>query len=47
MEVHIDTLLREYDEYVASNPGASVISSKGKAWASTLLKELRKSKVRP
>jgi tetratricopeptide (TPR) repeat protein len=45
MDVHIDELLREYDEFIASNSRATVINSKGKAWASTLLKELRKSKI--
>ncbi len=44
--MHVDDLLREYDDFVASNSQASIIGSKGQAWASTLLKELRKSKIR-
>lgn len=45
MDVHIDELLKEYDDYVSSNPRNNVVNAKGKAWCSTLLKELRKSKV--
>eukprot|EP01033_Poteriospumella_lacustris_P006123 gene6123-4398_t len=44
MDVHIDELLKEYDDYVSSNPRNNVVNAKGKAWCSTLLKELRKSK---
>eukprot|EP01040_Poterioochromonas_malhamensis_P025038 gene25038-31129_t len=46
MDVHIDELLKEYDDYVSSNPRNNVVNAKGKAWCSTLLKELRKSKIR-
>jgi tetratricopeptide (TPR) repeat protein len=46
MDVHIDELLREYDDFVASNSRVAVVNSKGRAWVSTLLKELRKSKIR-
>lgn len=45
MDVHVDELLKEYDDYVSSNPRNNVINAKGKAWCSMLLKELRKSKV--
>lgn len=45
MDTHIDDLLKEYDDFMSSNPKQSIVSAKGNHWAAELLRELRRSKV--